>query len=56
MSEPNIVEQCLETLACTDDSITSDRQLLVLTSIAVSLKQIAFCMMERKGWEDAGRG
>ena len=40
-SEPNIVEQCLESLACADHSITGDRALLVQTSIAVSLKRIA---------------
>lgn len=41
MTEVNIVEQCLEPLACSDESITSDRALLVQTSIAVSLKRIA---------------
>lgn len=41
MTEQNIVEQCLESLACADESITMDRALLVQTSIAVSLKRIA---------------
>jgi hypothetical protein len=37
----NIVDKCLESLACQDESIVMDRTLLVQTSIAVSLKRIA---------------
>ena len=37
----NIVDKCLESLACQDESIVMNRTLLVQTSIAVSLKRIA---------------